>query len=334
VANLLIIEDEPDLRAAEVRGLAKLPDLCVADCGTLGEALSILDATPQDLVICDIDLPDRSGIELLGELGRRSLNTPVLFVSAYLKAYRAQIPPHANVEVLEKPVALDTLRQRVMEKLLVTPAARTPFGVPDYLQLACMGKHSLRIDIGLPDGGTANVMVQRGEVWSARDAQGTGVEAFCRIAFQKDARVDCRGFQDDPGPRNIQIGWEQLLMDAARVFDEAQRGRGGASAAAVADDDPLGGLSDFGEEEAPAPPVPPAPVAAAAPQAALPANDEAFKRVLDEGVEALLSKSYPDALSAFQRARELRPSDPLVAANLKRLAQLGFGPQPPAKEKP
>lgn len=112
MARVLIIEDETVLRASVARGIAKL-NVDVFEAGTLNDALRIVDTTPPDVVISDIDMPERSGLELLGELGRRNLNVPVIFVSGYLNAYRSQIPHHASVEVLEKPVPIDELRQVV-----------------------------------------------------------------------------------------------------------------------------------------------------------------------------------------------------------------------------
>jgi hypothetical protein len=57
------------------------------------------------MVVSAIDLPGRSGLELIGELGRRRISIPILYVT------RPQGPPladprHANVHLMEKPVLL------------------------------------------------------------------------------------------------------------------------------------------------------------------------------------------------------------------------------------
>ena len=44
--------------------------------------------------------------------------------------------------------------------------------------------------------------------------------------------------------------------------------------------------------------------------------------LLDQGLDAVLRKDHDAALRAYQAARELAPSDPVVAANLHRLASL------------
>ena len=151
--HVLIVEDEALLRKNLARGIAKMEGVTVADAGSVDEALLSIASARPDLVLSDIDMPERSGIELLGELGKRGFNVPVIFVSAYLKAYRAQIPQHANIDIVEKPVALADLRALIADKLAQAEDA-SPFAVPDYLQLAGMGRRSVRIEVAWADGTT------------------------------------------------------------------------------------------------------------------------------------------------------------------------------------
>lgn len=148
MTRVLVIEDERTLRTTVARGLAKIPGVEVVEAATMEEAVRALNLGPPSVILSDIDLPDRSGIEILGELGRRGMKVPVIFVSAYLRAYRSQIPPHADVEIHEKPVALDELRNLVRRRIgRVSSPPPSPFGVIDYFQLACMGRRSVIIDV-------------------------------------------------------------------------------------------------------------------------------------------------------------------------------------------
>lgn len=313
--RVLVVEDEAVLRGSMVRALAKVPGVDVAGAGTIGEALTQIDAAPPSLIVSDIDLPDRSGIELIGELSRRGLRVPILFVSAYLKAYRSSIPPHADVEVMEKPISLDDLRAVVRRRLGASSDAEepAPFGVPEYLQLACLGRHTAAIEIG-PAGRDGRVTIVNGELWSAADAHGHGEEAFRRLVLAPPANVHCVTKRGDPGARDLHAGWEQLLLDAARAHDEAQAGRPGATGE---------GEDDFSALDEP---TPPAPVVEAAPLE-LPAPAEpGFDEIWERGVEALLGRRHEEAARWFGQARRLRPDDKRVDANLFRLAQLGFLP--------
>jgi DNA-binding response OmpR family regulator len=67
-ARIIFVDDEPDLASALAEYFADLGhDVAVAADGIALEAL--LRAAPADLVVLDVNLPGRSGLELLPELG-------------------------------------------------------------------------------------------------------------------------------------------------------------------------------------------------------------------------------------------------------------------------
>lgn len=320
VAKVLIVEDEAVLRASLANGLSKTGGLDVQDAGNVNQALDIIDRDPPDIIVSDIDLPGRTGIELLGELGRRGLSTPVVYVSAYLKAYGAQIPRHANIEVLEKPVALAELRGIIRSKLAGAKKGDEPFSVPDFLQLASMGRRSVVVEVHWPDGKSGSVTVHCGEVWSATYEGMTGVDAFLRVAWRPGGKTHCRTLSADLGPRTLEGTAESLLMDTARRLDEERRSLPSeapdeqrdsvASRRELLSDEDL----SFGD------PFPPEPGTDSAIIV-----EEAFNRQLDRGVNALLARDLATALKAFEAAHGIDPEHPLVNANLKRLQELGYG---------
>jgi CheY-like chemotaxis protein len=312
--RVLVIEDEETLRENIVRALSKLEHVSVVGAGTIAEALQHIDAAAPDVVLSDLDLPDRPGVELIGELGKRSIRCPVVFVSAYTRAFAAQIPRHANVRVIDKPAPLETLRTIVREHLEKLAAEHeeqgAPFGVADYLQLACMGQHSVLIQVAHEDP-PARIVVYRGALWSAQDSMGSGEEAFRRLAFEHGPEVTVCSLKEDPGPRNIERGWEALLIDVAREHDEESQEM--FSEALLS-----------GEELSLSLPPPtksqnPAPVAAVVDSSA-----GSFEAAYERGIAALLTRDYPTAVKAFREAEAIVPGDRMVAANLKRLRDLGF----------
>lgn len=275
---VLVIEDEAMLRANMVRGLAKIQGIEVAAAATVEEALVEVDRRPPDLVISDIDLPDRLGLEMVGELQRRGISAPIVFVSAYVKAYQSRIPDIPGVEVLEKPVSIDQLRQVVNEKLSAALSAPNPFGVAEYLQLAGLGKHSVVVSIRSPQV-QGRIVVFGGEPWSAADQSGEGSDAFWRLAMARDCAIGCGTLKGDPGPRSLEGTMESLLLEAACRQDETAQ--------------------------------------------APPAGEETrFEELVDQGTTLFLAKQYPEALAVFQRARELRPDDRRLEANILRLTQI------------
>lgn len=300
MADVLIIEDEPVLRSSMAKGISRMPSVTVSEAGTLQQAVDILDEAPPRLILSDIDLPDRSGLEILGEIGKRGLRVPVVFISAYLKAYNAQIPRHADVDVREKPVSLEELRGIVSQKLGGSGPAPDvePFSIADFVQLACLGQRSVVVQAADGRTTTGAIVVHRGEAWSARDEGGAGPEAFYRLAMDPKLSATCRTLKEAPGDRNLFEPWEMLLLDSARRADEelAQRDAAGRSSETA-------GATNAAE------PVP---------------ADDGFDAVWERGVDALLSKDYAGALAAFLEAKALRPADGRVVANLDRLAKMGY----------
>jgi CheY-like chemotaxis protein len=185
--RILLLEDEDGLRASLTRGLSREAGWTLVDAPDLNAGLQLIDQQAPDVIISDIDMPGRTGIEILGELGKRGLQIPVVFLTAYMKAFSAQVPKHRHIDMREKPISLDDLRALVREKL--APAAETtppaPFNAADYLQLACMGAHSVIISLHRGDVLCGEINVFRGEVWSAKEDKTLGKEAFMRLFLIK-----------------------------------------------------------------------------------------------------------------------------------------------------
>lgn len=300
---VLVLEDEAILRASMVRGLAKLDGIEVYDTGTVRDARRLIGAHPPDIVIADLDLPDGSGIEVAGELDRLGLRVPIVFVSAFVGQYRGQLPRRGGIDVFEKPVSLERLRRLVSERLQDDSEVQSsPFGVIDYIQLAGMGHRSILIEVRGRVVGRGEIVIRSGDVWSARDERGEGVEAFRRLAFLSDAMVTCRALEHaDGGPRTIVGSCEAVLLEAARLKDEAGDGDGAL---------------DLEWEEEPSTEALPDPARSG------------FTELYERGVDALLAKRFNDAYAAFFAAEERAPGDPRVHANLHRLREMGHGAEP------
>ncbi len=309
---VLIVEDEALLRSSLARGLARLEGIDVMDAPSVHDALTLIDQRAPDLIISDIDMPERTGIELIGEIGKRGLSIPIIFVSAYLEAYGTMIPRHANVEVLEKPVELAEIRSLVLAKLgEQSPRGSDPFSAVDFLQLAGIGRRSVLIEATWEDGRSGSIMIRDGQVWSAQTTSASGVEAFAQIAWAEDARVRCRTISSTPPERTLEGTVEGLLMASAQTKDEVARDRG---------EEP-----DFLDRALRYSSAPPPPASSAPDERAETVTDPAFEGHLDEGVMALLSKDYARAWREFESAEAIEAGHPVVQTNLERLRQLGFG---------
>lgn len=101
-----------------------------------------------------------------------------------------------------------------------------PFSLADYIQLACMGNHNARMLLTVGDRRVGEVQVYRGELWTAIDARGAGLDSLRRLMFAKSLHIEARPLLEKKlKRRSIELHHQQALMDAARLQDEAIRER-------------------------------------------------------------------------------------------------------------
>ena len=245
MALVYVIEEDAALREILVDALRCGGDCEVWGFGSVDEAASGLSQQSADLVISELHLAGRSGLDMLAELERYGLMSPVIFMSQFLEDYGPYLPQRDNMELLAKPFDLEVLVEHVgatlqawvpesnpqasasrpLEPLEKNEAGEAaPFGLFDYVQLSCVGGHTVEINVfDGADGGNlvGRVVVLGGELWSAQDAQGMGSDAFLRLASQPDTQVTCNALLQTSLARNIHGAWDALLLRAATLRDDA-----------------------------------------------------------------------------------------------------------------
>jgi len=79
-ASVLIVDDEPHIRRL-LHGTLARADYRVSEAGSARQALAEIEANPPDVILLDLGLPDRDGLELLPLIQQKS-TAVVLVVSA------------------------------------------------------------------------------------------------------------------------------------------------------------------------------------------------------------------------------------------------------------
>lgn len=122
---ILVCEDEAGLRSA--MGLALEGDyaLCFAADGE--EALAAYDRQPADLVLLDIKMPKKDGLEVLQKLMTRTPAPRVVILTAYQSAELAQWATQSGaLDYVTKPFQRDTLVHAVERALRRAPPPPAP----------------------------------------------------------------------------------------------------------------------------------------------------------------------------------------------------------------
>jgi two-component system nitrogen regulation response regulator GlnG len=127
MAHLLLIDDDPDLVAEQVRQSFPRPRHRVEVAGTGAEGIARVRAEPPDVILLDLRLPDQSGLEVYEQLRQVDARIPVIFVTLAKSADKAiEAMRLGAYDYLFKPLDLHQLRRVVGEALEVTRRMREP----------------------------------------------------------------------------------------------------------------------------------------------------------------------------------------------------------------
>jgi DNA-binding response OmpR family regulator len=113
--RVLIVEDDETLARILERNLVGR-NIGVRRAASVGEALSAISATRPDLLVLDINLPDRSGWELLRSLRARRIEIPTIIISA-ARCAPERLAEFGTLAYLPKPFPLEALL-----RLITSPA--------------------------------------------------------------------------------------------------------------------------------------------------------------------------------------------------------------------
>jgi DNA-binding response OmpR family regulator len=105
--RILVIEDEAMLRRVIVRNLTSR-GLTAYEAGSAAEGVAVALAERPDLVLLDINLPDRTGWDVLRELRERGVALPTVIVSA-VRVSQGRLEEFRPLAYLPKPFPLEAL---------------------------------------------------------------------------------------------------------------------------------------------------------------------------------------------------------------------------------
>ncbi len=86
--KVLVVDDDKDIRELIVEALAKLPYKIRTACDGL-EAYAVFLTWNPDLIITDIKMPEKTGIELLNDIKQDNPNMPVVLISGAIDEFAA-----------------------------------------------------------------------------------------------------------------------------------------------------------------------------------------------------------------------------------------------------
>src|SRR5262249_11824255 len=121
MSHLLLIDDDPDLVAEQVRHAFPGPRHRVEVASTGSAGLARARAEPPDVILLDLRLPDQSGLEVYQQLRQFDARIPVIFVTSAKAADAAiEAMKQGAYDYLFKPLDLNQFKNVVGAALEVS----------------------------------------------------------------------------------------------------------------------------------------------------------------------------------------------------------------------
>jgi two-component system, NtrC family, nitrogen regulation response regulator NtrX len=108
-AHLLLVDDDPNTLASLSRAF-RLAGHEATVCDNAGRALDLLRTENFDLILSDVVMPGKSGLELLEDLKKAGVKTPIVLISGQANIEMAvRATKLGALDFLEKPLSTDKL---------------------------------------------------------------------------------------------------------------------------------------------------------------------------------------------------------------------------------
>jgi len=127
MGHVLLVDDDPDLIAEQVRHAFPAPAHLVEIARTGAEGIARVATKPPDVVLLDLRLPDRTGLEVFDEIRATDARIPVVFVTLSKTADAAiEAMKRGAFDYLFKPLDPTQIRRVIGEALDVAQRMREP----------------------------------------------------------------------------------------------------------------------------------------------------------------------------------------------------------------
>jgi two-component system nitrogen regulation response regulator GlnG len=187
VKTLLVIDDEESVRYS-FRTVFATETVTVLTAGTAAEGLELARRHDPDVIVLDLQLPDRTGLDVLGDIQSLAPKKPVLFITAHGTTQTAiEAMKRGAFDYLIKPLDLERLSQMIERafeaaRLMMVPAVLPAEDPSDQIVGRSPVMQEMCKTIGRLAHQDTNVLIL-GE-------SGTGKELVARALYSHSRRAD------------------------------------------------------------------------------------------------------------------------------------------------
>jgi DNA-binding NtrC family response regulator len=220
--SILVIDDESEIREG-LELLLKTEGYQVSSAGTGQMGLTCLEERPFDLLLLDVSLPDRNGIDMLKEIHRQDPHLPILLITAYgsIEMARAAFKsgaldyitkPWSNDELLAQVAQAVEARRLRDENLHLKRALKQRFNFPNIIGKS--DKMLTLFDLVAQVGPSRSTILISGE-------SGTGKELIAKAIHSASPRADKAFVPVNTGSIPVDLLESQLFGHVKGAFTSA-----------------------------------------------------------------------------------------------------------------
>jgi DNA-binding NtrC family response regulator len=220
--SILVVDDESEIREG-LELLLKTEGYAVASAETALSGLSRLEERPFDLMLLDVSLPDRNGIELLKDVHRQDPHLPIVLITAYgsIEMARAAFKsgamdyitkPWSNDELLAQVAQAVEARRLRDENVQLKRALKQRFNFPNIIGKS--EKMLALLDL------VAQVAPSRSTVLISGES-GTGKELIAKAIHSASPRADKAFVPVNTGSIPVDLLESQLFGHVKGAFTSA-----------------------------------------------------------------------------------------------------------------
>src|SRR5271169_2293643 len=220
--SILVVDDESEIREG-LELLLKTEGYHVSSADTGQSGLSRLEERPFDLLLLDVSLPDRNGIDMLKDIHRQDPHLPIVLITAYgsIEMARAAFKngamdyitkPWSNDELLAQVAQAVEARRLRDENLHLKRALKQRFNFPNIIGKS--DKMLTLFDLVTQVAASRSTVLISGE-------SGTGKELIAKAIHSASTRADKAFVPVNTGSIPVDLLESQLFGHVKGAFTSA-----------------------------------------------------------------------------------------------------------------
>lgn len=225
--KILLVDDEKTLLQSLKEGLAHLSDTVETDiCFSVSDAIEQIEAVDYDLIVTDIRMPFKSGIDLLLYLKMNDFSGGIKVMSAYTTEENLKkINSLGIIDVIHKPFDLDWFEEMIIDFFKKRKEAAVTFESIDLLsvmQVINLDKKTSALQIE-DNGLEGAIYFVEGEIIDAEYQGLRGEAAVLKLIAQRKCNISVKKIKNNV-KKTIDVPFVEFMLDVMKKIDEYRNG--------------------------------------------------------------------------------------------------------------